>query len=219
MSTFSDPNFGQGHAAPSWFSAAPAAKARPTAAGKVTTPYSARDLPAFREINQNGVVYVGFPWIARGRIIVNAANGTNDAFGTTWATAEGATYTAAADGGSGTDLDVATFNAPDWTVCIVNEVDILVDSEIAWQLLQFALVVGGGSNQAASGAVGRVLNRDTTKNTRPPDRFGRFTVDLRCAPGSTARLQVTNKSLESQHLVEVEMRGRLFPAKLLEGKE
>jgi len=214
---FNNPgNPGAGAQTPSWFGAGPVARARPTEEGKKLTAQSAIELPAVKEITLNGVTYRGEPWTAPGRLIVPASNNANDASGSAWATAEGISF---AEGTSGVALDCATFEAPRGVVCCVNEVDLLLDSEIAWQLLRFAIVFGGSSGTAMSGQQGRVLNLDTTRFVRPPGRNKTFEVWKRPPPGATVRLQCTNTSLEGPHLVECEIRGVLFPEKMLEGKE
>lgn len=184
----------------------------------------------FDTVERDGVRYVGTPWRAVGALILDGRAGLagySDSVAVQNAQLGGVQITATSDGlGTWQNVDIVSFDCPDASLAVAEHVFIWLDSEIAWRLCQFNCVVGGSSQTAAkqqvsggfasvSGKQDRALNLSMN---RPVDRNGRIPIWTPFNASETFRLQATNFSRESAHYIEVEVRGRLWPQGLIQGR-
>ena len=197
---------------PDWAGALARGFARASGPPAVSFPDSELTLP-FGVALVNGIEFRGEPWRRRGALIIPGGGTNGDSDGNLVEVAEGVGFTAGADGGLANDQDIVTFDVPDQLVCVVEKLFLWCDSEMGWQLVEWNLIVGGASGTAASGQQGRVVDRTSV---RPIDRNAPIDVWKIATPTSTVRLQASNTSLESPHLVEAEIRGSLWPVSVLE---
>jgi hypothetical protein len=149
----------------------------------------------------------GTPWRVSAKVIIPDSGGNATASTNVLAAATGTSVT---EGSAVTNATVVTYVVPAEYVAVVESVILRPGDDLAWDLLEFALLDGGASGGATtSGRVEQVLNREVLVF---PDRSGVLPVFFAIGGPSRANLQVTTNDAEAPHYLEVEMRGWLAEA-------
>lgn len=139
------------------------------------------------------------PWRVATRTVLNGGGGNPQAL------AAAAGFTLAGD----SIAAVAAYDTPSDHITVVDSIVIRFVSSLSIEYVSFALFDGGNPSNLSGGRVGEVLNYSIGP---PIDGSGVLPVGYQVGGGTTLRLVARNLDPVAPHALEVELRGRLFPA-------